>query len=224
MWELIGSIASAFGLVFLAELGDKTQLLALGFGARYPFRTVLIGLILGFGAAGAVAAVVGGVLGAALPSRPIAIAGGILFLAVRRSTRCAGCGRAASDRRRRHAEDDHVVQGPQRDRLDRAHDRDRRARRQDAADHGDAGGPVEPVRGVDRGDRRRPSRRRRSAPSPVNVWARASSRTPCRSRRRCCSPCSACSCSCHALMPRRSAQLHARCRTPAAPRRCTARR
>ena len=80
MWELIGSIASAFGLVFLAELGDKTQLLALGFGARYPFRTVLIGLILGFGAAGAVAAVVGGVLGAALPSRPIAIVGGILFL------------------------------------------------------------------------------------------------------------------------------------------------
>ena len=80
MWELIGSIATAFGLVFLAELGDKTQLLALGFGAQYSFRTVLIGLILGFGAAGAVAVVVGGVLGAALPSRPIAIAGGILFL------------------------------------------------------------------------------------------------------------------------------------------------
>ena len=80
MWELIGTIASAFGLVFLAELGDKTQLLALGFGARYPFRTVLLGLALGFGAAGAVAAVVGGVLGAALPSTPIAIAGGILFL------------------------------------------------------------------------------------------------------------------------------------------------
>lgn len=80
MWQLIGTVASAFGLVFLAELGDKTQLLALGFGARYSFRTVLLGLALGFGAAGAVAAIVGGVLGAALPSRPIAIAGGILFL------------------------------------------------------------------------------------------------------------------------------------------------
>jgi len=109
MWELIGSIATAFGLVFLAELGDKTQLLALGFGARYPFRTVLIGLILGFGAAGAVAAVVGGVLGAALPSRPIAIAGGILFLLFALNTlRGVWTGnKATADDE--HAEDEHVV-------------------------------------------------------------------------------------------------------------------
>jgi len=80
MWELIGTTASAFGLVFLAELGDKTQLLAIGFGARYPMRTVMIGLTLGFATAGAFAALVGGVLGAALPERSIAIAGGILFL------------------------------------------------------------------------------------------------------------------------------------------------
>jgi Ca2+/H+ antiporter, TMEM165/GDT1 family len=80
MWELIGTTASAFGLVFLAELGDKTQLLAMGFGARFPMRTVMIGLTLGFAAAGAIAALVGGVLGAALPEKPIAIVGGILFL------------------------------------------------------------------------------------------------------------------------------------------------
>ena len=80
MWQLIGTTAAAFGLVFLAELGDKTQLLAMGFGARYPMRTVMIGLTLGFAGAGAIAAVVGGVLGAALPEKPIAIVGGILFL------------------------------------------------------------------------------------------------------------------------------------------------
>ena len=80
MWELIATTVSAFGLVFLAEVGDKTQLLAMGFGARYPMRTVMIGLALGFAAAGAIAAVVGGVLGAALPEKPIAIVGGILFL------------------------------------------------------------------------------------------------------------------------------------------------
>jgi Ca2+/H+ antiporter, TMEM165/GDT1 family len=80
MWELIATTASAFGLVFLAELGDKTQLLAMGFGARYPTRTAMIGLTLGFAAAGAIAALVGGVLGAALPDKPIAIVGGILFL------------------------------------------------------------------------------------------------------------------------------------------------
>ena len=80
MWELTATTASAFGLVFLAEVGDKTQLLAMGFGARYPMRTVLIGLAIGFATAGAMAALVGGVLGAALPARPIAIVGGILFL------------------------------------------------------------------------------------------------------------------------------------------------
>jgi putative Ca2+/H+ antiporter (TMEM165/GDT1 family) len=105
MWELLGSIASAFGLVFLAELGDKTQLLALGFGARYPFRTVLAGLILGFGAAGAVAAIVGGVLGAALPSRPIAIAGGILFIVFALNTLRSGRRLSEPD----DDEGDHVV-------------------------------------------------------------------------------------------------------------------
>lgn len=72
---------AAFGIVFLAELGDKTQLLALGYGARHPLRVVLVGLALGFAAAGAVAAVVGGLLGAALPERPLAVGGGVVFLA-----------------------------------------------------------------------------------------------------------------------------------------------
>jgi Ca2+/H+ antiporter, TMEM165/GDT1 family len=80
MLELIGTVLSAFGLVFLAEVGDKTQLLSMGFGARYPMRTVMIGLTLGFATAGAVAALVGGLLGAELPAKPIAIVGGILFL------------------------------------------------------------------------------------------------------------------------------------------------
>lgn len=74
------AIGAAFGVVFLAELGDKTQLLALGYGARYRLRVVIAGLALGFGIAGAVAAIVGGVLGATLPERPLSIAAGILFL------------------------------------------------------------------------------------------------------------------------------------------------
>ena len=71
---------SAFGVVFVAELGDKTQLLALGFGARHGLRTVAIGLTLGYAAAGAVAALVGGVLGATLPERPVALSAGALFI------------------------------------------------------------------------------------------------------------------------------------------------
>ena len=78
--EFLGAILVAFGVVFVAELGDKTQLLALNFGARNPLRVVIAGLMLGFAAAGAVAALVGGLLGAALPDRALAIGGGIVFL------------------------------------------------------------------------------------------------------------------------------------------------
>ena len=78
--EFVGAVLVAFGVVFVAELGDKTQLLALSFGARNPLRVVLAGLVLGFAAAGAVAALVGGLLGAALPDRALAIGGGIVFL------------------------------------------------------------------------------------------------------------------------------------------------
>ncbi len=81
MWTLVIAATSAFGVMFVAELGDKTQLLALGFGARYRLRTVAIGLAVGYAAAGSVAALVGGVLGAALPEREIGLAAGALFLA-----------------------------------------------------------------------------------------------------------------------------------------------
>lgn len=80
MWSLVAAVASAFGVVFVAELGDKTQLLALGFGARHSLRTIAVGLTLGYGAAGAVAAIVGGLLGATVPERPIGLAAGALFL------------------------------------------------------------------------------------------------------------------------------------------------
>lgn len=80
MSTFVSVVASTFWLVFVAELGDKTQLLAVGFGAQYRMRTVFTGLVIGFGVAGALAAVVGGVLGSALPDRPIRLIGGVLFL------------------------------------------------------------------------------------------------------------------------------------------------
>jgi putative Ca2+/H+ antiporter (TMEM165/GDT1 family) len=91
MTDFVAALAVAFGVVFVAELGDKTQLLALDFGARFSLRAVAIGLALGYGLANIVATIVGGVLGAALPDRPIQILGGVVFLgfallAVRRAT------------------------------------------------------------------------------------------------------------------------------------------
>lgn len=80
MFDLVTASVVAFGVVFMAELGDKTQLLALGFGARHPLRVVACGLALGYGVANLIAVAVGGVLGAALPERPIQIVSGLVFL------------------------------------------------------------------------------------------------------------------------------------------------
>jgi putative Ca2+/H+ antiporter (TMEM165/GDT1 family) len=80
MTDFLLAVVTAFGVVFVAELGDKTQLLAVGFGARHRLPIVALGLAAGFGAANALATLVGGVLGATLPERPIAIVAGILFL------------------------------------------------------------------------------------------------------------------------------------------------
>ena len=38
---------TAFTLIFLAEMGDKTQLLALAFSTRFTMRQVLTGVIAG---------------------------------------------------------------------------------------------------------------------------------------------------------------------------------
>jgi Ca2+/H+ antiporter, TMEM165/GDT1 family len=76
----MGSLLAALGLVFLAELGDKTQLVAMGLGARHRLLPVIAGVALAYAATNLLSVAVGGVLGAALPTRAIGIGGGILFL------------------------------------------------------------------------------------------------------------------------------------------------
>ena len=76
----MGSLFAAMGLVFVAELGDKTQLVALGFGARHRIVPVLVGMLIAYAAANLVSVTIGGVLGAALPTRAIGLVGGVLFL------------------------------------------------------------------------------------------------------------------------------------------------
>jgi putative Ca2+/H+ antiporter (TMEM165/GDT1 family) len=75
------SLLAALGLVFLAELGDKTQLVALSFGARHRLAPVLAGVAAGYATSNLLSVLIGGVLGAALPTRAIGIGGGLLFLA-----------------------------------------------------------------------------------------------------------------------------------------------
>ena len=69
-----------FALVFLAELGDKSMLLAIAFAARYRPWPVVAGVVIAaFGILG-LSTLLGAALGAALPERAIALGGGLLFV------------------------------------------------------------------------------------------------------------------------------------------------
>ena len=74
------ALLGAFGLVFLAELGDKSMLLAIAFAARYRPWPVLAGIAIAAFTMLGLSTVAGAALGAALPERAVAIGGGLLFL------------------------------------------------------------------------------------------------------------------------------------------------
>lgn len=73
-------LATAFGLVALAELGDKTQLLALALATRYRAWQVLVGITVAATVVLGAASLLGGAVGGALPHRWLAVGGGVLFL------------------------------------------------------------------------------------------------------------------------------------------------
>ena len=68
-------------LVFVAELGDKSQLLSMTFATRYRARTVILGAGLATATIDLVSALAGDVIGDTLPRDAVRIAGGLLVLA-----------------------------------------------------------------------------------------------------------------------------------------------
>jgi Ca2+/H+ antiporter, TMEM165/GDT1 family len=76
----VRDLLATFGLVFLAELGDKSMLLAIGFAARYRPGPVLGGIAIAAFTMLGLSTLAGAALGLALPERALAIAGGVLFL------------------------------------------------------------------------------------------------------------------------------------------------
>jgi len=67
-------------LVFVAELGDKSQLMSMTFATRYRARTVILGAGLACGVMNLASALVGNAIGGALPERGVRIGSGVLFL------------------------------------------------------------------------------------------------------------------------------------------------
>jgi putative Ca2+/H+ antiporter (TMEM165/GDT1 family) len=78
----VDAFAAALGVVFVAELGDKSQLLALSLATRHGARPVLAGLALASAALMAVSVAVGGAVSRVVPARLIEVACGIAFLVV----------------------------------------------------------------------------------------------------------------------------------------------
>jgi putative Ca2+/H+ antiporter (TMEM165/GDT1 family) len=74
------AVATAFGLVFLAELGDKTQLVVLTMGAGRRLVPTLAGLLAAIALLQAFAVGVGSLVAEAVPDVALGIGSGLLFL------------------------------------------------------------------------------------------------------------------------------------------------
>ncbi|HVM53165.1 MAG TPA: TMEM165/GDT1 family protein [Acidimicrobiales bacterium] len=75
------AVLIALGVVFLAELGDKSQLIALTFAARGRPLAVLAGIGVAIMVLQAIAVGVGAAVRESLPERPVEIVAGLAFLA-----------------------------------------------------------------------------------------------------------------------------------------------
>ncbi|PRW64159.1 TMEM165/GDT1 family protein [Actinopolyspora mortivallis] len=77
---MLASFALSSAAIFVAELGDKSQLLAMSFATRYRIRHVLLGITLATAVVHALSVALGLGLGAALPTDWIGIFVGVAFL------------------------------------------------------------------------------------------------------------------------------------------------
>lgn len=79
-WKLV---LTTFGMVFLAELGDKTQLLVFALSSQHRAPgSVFLGASLALSLVSLLGAFVGGIVGGYLPTKYVQLGAGTLFVAV----------------------------------------------------------------------------------------------------------------------------------------------
>jgi putative Ca2+/H+ antiporter (TMEM165/GDT1 family) len=74
------ALAVSFGVIFVAELGDKSQLMALAFATRYRTVPILIGITVATAVVHLASVAIGVGLGAALPTGWISLLAGLAFI------------------------------------------------------------------------------------------------------------------------------------------------
>jgi putative Ca2+/H+ antiporter (TMEM165/GDT1 family) len=77
---MLAATLLSLGVVFLAELGDRSQLITMTFALRYRWWVVLSGVAIAACTVHAFSVAVGHFLGATLPARPMAFASAFAFL------------------------------------------------------------------------------------------------------------------------------------------------
>jgi len=73
-------LVSSFGIIALAELGDKTQLTIVSLSSCKKTRSVFIGAMLAFALIDGVSALIGGTIAAFIPPAWIGVGAGVAFL------------------------------------------------------------------------------------------------------------------------------------------------
>jgi putative Ca2+/H+ antiporter (TMEM165/GDT1 family) len=80
MDAFLAAAAISFGLIFVGEMGDKSQLMALTFATKYRLRSVILGLVISIGTLIGLSVALGAVAGNLLPTDWIRLAAAILFI------------------------------------------------------------------------------------------------------------------------------------------------
>lgn len=76
----MSALLVSFGVIFVAELGDKSQLMALAFATRYKPLPVLVAITIATAIVHLASVAIGAVVGAALPTRPINAIAALAFV------------------------------------------------------------------------------------------------------------------------------------------------
>lgn len=79
---MFAAAAAAFVSIFIAEFGDKTQLVSMSLASRYPPLQVLAGAMVALALVLGIAVGAGGIIAALVPEAVIALASGIFFIII----------------------------------------------------------------------------------------------------------------------------------------------